>query len=240
MILSDFARAVGQITDPAFRRVILWGVLLALGLLCAIYVLFLGGVQVLVGDTVTLPLVGEVRGVDTLLSWGSLILMMGLSVFLMVPVASAFTGFFLEDVAQAVEARHYPTLPPAPGTSFGQAAIDTVNFLAVLLVANLAALLIYPFAGLAAPLVFWALNGFLLGREYFQLVASRRLGAAQARALRARHAGQIWLAGTLMAAPLSIPFLNLLIPVLGAATFTHLFQRLSAGASGQTHPDRAR
>ena len=34
--------------------------------------------------------------------------MIGLSVFLMVPVASAFTGFFLEDVAEAVEDRHYP------------------------------------------------------------------------------------------------------------------------------------
>jgi CysZ protein len=35
--------------------------------------------------------------------------MIGLSVFLMVPVASMFTGLFLEDVAAAVEARHYPT-----------------------------------------------------------------------------------------------------------------------------------
>jgi uncharacterized protein involved in cysteine biosynthesis len=46
--------------------------------------------------------------------------------------------------------------------------------------------------------------------------------------LRRRHAGEIWLAGTLMAAPLSVPLVNLLIPVLGIATFTHLFHRLQA------------
>ena len=35
------------------------------------------------------------------------------------------------------------------------------------------------------------------------------------------------LAGALMAAPLSIPLVNLVIPVIGAATFTHMFHRLS-------------
>ena len=39
-----------------------------------------------------------------------------------------------------------------------------------------------------------------------------------------------WLAGTLMAAPLSIPLVNLLVPVLGVATFTHLFHRLAERA----------
>ena len=34
-------------------------------------------------------------------------------------------------------------------------------------------------------------------------------------------------AGALMAAPLSIPLVNLVIPVLGVATFTHMVQRLA-------------
>lgn len=38
----------------------------------------------------------------------------------------------------------------------------------------------------------------------------------------------IWGAGIVMALPLTIPGLNLLIPVLGAASFTHLYHRLSA------------
>jgi uncharacterized protein involved in cysteine biosynthesis len=66
----------------------------------------------------------------------------------------------------------------------------------------------------------------LLGREYFMLAAMRRIGRDKAKVLRKQHIGTIWMAGTLMAMPLSIPFVNLFIPILGAATFTHLFHRL--------------
>jgi uncharacterized protein involved in cysteine biosynthesis len=106
--------------------------------------------------------------------------------------------------------------------------LDSMVFFGVLVLANLLALAIYPFAGPLAPVLFWVVNGYLLGREYFTMVAMRRVGRAGARMLRRRHAGEIWLAGTLMAAPLSVPLVNLLIPVLGIATFTHLFHRLQA------------
>jgi uncharacterized protein involved in cysteine biosynthesis len=82
----------------------------------------------------------------------------------------------------------------------------------------------------AAPLVFWAVNGFLLGREYFQLVALRRLRPEAAAELRRRHAGRIWLAGTAMAVPLSVPVVNLLVPILGVAVFTHQVHRMTRGA----------
>jgi len=76
------------------------------------------------------------------------------------------------------------------------------------------------------PFIFFGLNGFLLGREYFQIAAMRREGRQGAKALRRKHIGQIWFAGVLMALPLTIPIFNLIIPVLGAATFTHLYHRL--------------
>jgi uncharacterized protein involved in cysteine biosynthesis len=81
---------------------------------------------------------------------------------------------------------------------------------------------------LLAPFSFWLVNGFLLGREYFQLVAMRRLGRAGAAALGRRHTGRVWLAGTAMAVPLSVPVLNLLVPVVGVAVFTHQFHRLAS------------
>lgn len=228
MIFADYLKALSQLGDPRFRRVLLTGVALTLALLGAVYALFLLGIQWLTPDSITLPLIGPVTGVETLLGWASLVLMLGLSVFLMVPVASAFTGLFLDDVVEAVETRHYPILPPVTRQPFGDALRDTVNFFGLVLAANLLALFIYPFAGPAIPLVFWALNGFLLGREYFTLVAMRRLGRAEARAMRGRNGLAIWVAGTLMAAPLSIPLVNLFVPVLGVATFAHLFHRLAA------------
>jgi CysZ protein len=75
--------------------------------------------------------------------------------------------------------------------------------------------------------VFWLVNGWLLGQEYFMLVAQRRLGRVAARGLRRQNRLTLWAAGTLMAAPLSLPLINLVIPVLGVATFTHIFHRIA-------------
>jgi CysZ protein len=232
MILGDFLKAVAQLADKPFRRVMLVGMLLSLALLVAVYAGFLALVQTFTPEVIDIPLVGPVSGLDTLLSLGSALFMIGLSVFLMMPVASAFTGLFLEDVAQAVEDRHYPALPPVPRMRWGDALVDAANFFALLIAVNALALILYAFAGPFVPVLFWAVNGFLLGREYFTLVAMRRLGRAGAKALRKRHRGKVWLAGILMAAPLSLPLVNLLIPVLGAATFTHLFHRLNRSEAG--------
>ena len=226
LILSCFIRALGQWSDPRFRRVLLLGVALTFALLVGVYALFLALIQWLVPETTDLPLLGPVGGLDTLLSIGSFFLMLLASVFLMVPVASAFTGIFLEDVVDAVEDRHYPTLPDGRKMGLAEGLISSVNFFGIVLVANLIALFLWPFAGPLVPVLFWSVNGYLLGREYFTLVAQRRMDKAEARTLWRANRGRIWLAGTLMAAPLSIPILNLIIPVMGVATFAHLFQSL--------------
>ena len=231
MILNDFFKALGQTGDPRFRQVLFRGIGLTFGLLVAAYVLVVVLVQWLVGPEMTLPLIGQVTWVDNILSVASVFLMMGLSVFLMVPVASAMTSLFLDDVAQAVEDRHYPALPPAQKTAFWDGVRDTVNFLGVLIGANILALVLYLALPPFALFIFWGLNGFLLGREYFTLAAARRVGMPEARRLRRKHMGSVWLAGVLMAMPLSIPLVNLVIPIIGAATFTHLFHMLAARAA---------
>lgn len=235
MIFSDFARALAQMTDSRFLRVLLMGVGLTLLLLVLITIAFASLVGWITPDTLTLWGEHEITWVGDFFSIAAVLAMMLLSVFLMVPVASAFTGFFLEDVAAAVEARHYPDLPQPPRIGFHETLRDSLNFFGVLVAVNVVALLLYFVVGPFAPILFWVVNGYLLGREYFQMVAMRRLGRQGATRLRKRYSGQVWLAGLLMAVPLSLPLINLFIPVLGAATFTHLFHRLAAAApSGGT------
>lgn len=228
MILTDFLKALGQLPDRAFRSVLLRGIGLTVLLFVAIYWVFVTGVGWFIGDSLTLPWIGEISWIDKAISLAAVPLMLVLSVFLMVPVASAITSMFLDDVAQAVEDRHYPSLGPAQPVPFSDALRDSVGFLGVLIGANLVALILYLMFAPFAPFIFWALNGFLLGREYFTLAAMRRVGRDGARSLRRKHALTIWMAGILMAMPLTVPLINLLVPVLGAATFTHLFHRLSA------------
>ena len=226
MILSSITDALAQLSDPRFRSVLIRGVGLTFALLAAAYAIVFFGIQWLLPDAITLPFIGEITFVDTLLSWASVILMMILSVFLMVPVASAFTGLFLDDVADAVEDTHYPHLSPAPRVGIGAGLREALSFLGVMIIANIAALVLYITP--LAPLVFYGLNGFLLGREYFRMIAVRREGRAGAKQAFRRNLATIWLAGAAMAVPLTVPLVNLLVPVIGAAAFTHLYHRLQA------------
>jgi uncharacterized protein involved in cysteine biosynthesis len=207
------------------------GIVLTLALLVGVFAAFLWFLQVTVGDEAVIPLIGQVTWLDDLLSWSSFLVMIILSVFLMVPVASAITSMFLDEVAQAVEDRHYPHLPPATKVPFWDAVKDSVNFMGILIGANLLALLLYviPIFTPFSLFIFWGLNGFLLGMEYFTLVAIRRVGRQGAKELRKRYRGTIWIAGSLMAVPLSVPLINLLIPILGAATFTHIYHGVTGG-----------
>ena len=228
MIFTSFFKALGQIGDPRFRRVLMLGVGLTFVLLIAFYAGFLWLLQAMMGPEQTLPLIGQVQWLDDLVSWSSLLFMVILSVFLMVPVASAITSMFLDEVAQAVEDRHYRHLPDVPKMPLWDSLRDTVNFLGVLIGANVLAFIAYALLPWAAIFIFWALNGYLLGMEYYTLAAMRREGRARAKELRRQHRGTIWFAGTLMAIPLSIPLMNLVIPILGAATFTHIYHGLNA------------
>ena len=47
----------------------------------------------------------------------------------------------------------------------------------------------------SAPVLFFGLNGYLLGREYFQMAAARRMHRDEVRALYQRNKMTIWLAG---------------------------------------------
>ena len=226
-LIADFARALGQMGDPRFLRVLLRGLGITVAGLAAVFWAAMLALGWLLPDTVTLPWLGPVGFVDDLVSWGAVALMLVLSAVLMAPVAAVVVGFFLDEVAAAVEARHYPALPPVARLGLGEQVIDSLRFFGLVVAVNLAALVVYLLVPPFAPFAFWAVNGFLLGREYFQLVAMRRLGPAGARALARRHFGRIWLAGTAMAIPLSVPVLNLVVPILGVAVFTHQFHRLA-------------
>lgn len=230
-LVVDFLRALGQMTDPRFRRV-LWRALL---IVLAAFVALLWGTLFLIDrlapETATLPWIGEVGFLDGLASVAAAGVVLALSVVLMAPATAAAAGFFLDDVAAAVEAKHYPRLPPATPPPFWRQARDGLGFLGLILVANFGAFLVLVFAPPLAPFAFLLVNGFLLGREYFQLVALRRLDAAAAERLRRLNSRRIWLAGVAMALPLSLPIVNLFVPIFGVAVFTHQFHRFRLASS---------
>lgn len=226
-LLQDLARAVAQLNDRRFLGVLFWSLGLTILGLAAIFlavVVLLGGI---LPETVALPVLGEVTFLDNLAFWGTIGLMLALSVVLMVPTAAVVIGFFLDGIVSAVEAKHYPQLPPVSGLGIGEQVRDAFVFFCIIVAANLVALAIYLLVAPLAPFIFWIVNGYLLGREYFTLVAMRRLGTKGAADLRKRHGLWIWALGIAMVIPLSVPLLNLIVPILGVAVFTHQYHRLT-------------
>ena len=74
--------------------------------------------------------------------------------------------------------------------------------------------------------LFLALNGYLLGRGYFELVALRRLDAGEARRVRRRFTGRVFLGGVVIAGLFALPFVNLVAPVVATAFMLHIFEAL--------------
>lgn len=225
-LIGDFRKSAVQMLSARFIWVVIKSLALTIGLLIAVSLGVGFLLQLVLPDSFSLPWVGEITFLDELLSIAAVPAILALSPFLMFPVAALFIGFFLDEIAGAVERRHYPTLPPAQGIGIDEALLDGLKFAGVFLAVNAVAFVIYVLVPPLAPFIFWIVNGYLLGREYFSQVALRRLPPKDAHALRRKYRLRVWFAGVLMAIPLSVPLLNLIIPILGVATFTHQFQRL--------------
>ena len=228
MIFTDLVKSIVQFNDPKFRRVLWRGLRLTLALLITTCCLIAIGLNQLLQSPYVVSLIGEASLLGNLLNMGGVLSTFVLSIWLMGPIASTIISLFLDEVARAVEARHYPHLPEVQGTRLHKQILTTVSFFGVLVLANLGALILSVFLPVLAPFIFWATNGYLLGREYFQMTSIRRISQNEAKLLFQRNRGAIWFTGIIIAIPLSIPVVGLIIPVLGAATFTHQFERLQA------------
>lgn len=138
-------------------------------------------------------------------------------------VALAVLQLFADEVVEAVEARHYPAAAAsARKLGLAQEARNGLRGLVRALLYNLAAL---PVALLTLPtgfgpaVVFGFVNAVLLGRELSDMVALRHAGLPiPGKLTRAVLGGIVVLL-------LTVPLLNLLAPVLGAAMATHLVHR---------------
>ncbi len=220
MLLAAFAKAIAQTREPAFRRVALRGIAIAGG---AFLVLLLIAQRAL-ASLVELE-VGWLEWLAELAGLGALIV----TLFLLFPaVVAVCVGFFLDEVAEAVERRWYPADSPGRDLSMATALKEGALFGALALGLNLLALPLYLALLFVPPLnlfLFYGLNGYLLGREYFDLASRRHLSAADAARLRKANAGRVFLAGALIAVLATLPFVNLVAPLIGAAAMTHVFKR---------------
>ena len=218
-------KALAQLSDPRLARVLKLGVLGAL----AAYVALVAIIWTVLANVSLFTNAWADWSSD--LAIGALALV--LPVLFFPALATTIMGPMLDGVADAVDARHYPHLAAARPQPTTEVILGTLRFLALTVIINLAALPLYGlllFTGLTVLLA-TAINGYLLGREYFEMAALRRLEPAMVRPLFKAHLGQVWLAGVIIAFLFSIPLLNLAAPVIAAAFMTHVAETLRMRAN---------
>jgi uncharacterized protein involved in cysteine biosynthesis len=210
-----FAAILGGLMDVIF------GALTWLALINLIVALTLTIVLARAGLALVVPLIPDSEGwLGYLTMAGSLaasVVVIVLAIALS-PAISMIVGGALFDVAAsrvekkigAPQARNAPVL---------EGLLTGVRIALPALVLNLLAVPFYFIPGLNA-LVFYGLNGFLMGREYATVTAARHMSFADAVAFRKRNGGAVFMVGLACSA---IPFLA---PLVGASAMTRLVQGL--------------
>jgi CysZ protein len=214
-VLRAGALALGQLGDPRLRKPLFK----SLGLTLAAFAVLWAGIGWLLANTRFFENGWLDTGTGALGGIAALVL----SIVIFPSVVAAFLGVFLEDVAAAVDARHYPGLPAPLKRSAVSEIAGALRLVAMAVALNLLVLPLYLVPGLNL-VVFLATNGFLLAREYVTMSAARRLDSHDARRLWRDRRGQAWLAGAAFAALSTIPVVNLAAPVVAVATTTHLIE----------------
>ena len=229
MILEAARAAASRLLTPEYRAVLYKS--LGLTLLGLIAIWF--GLRELF-DWLALPwidvLLPNMPGVADWLSLAAAILT-GLALafglaLLVGPVSAIVAGLFLDDVAELVERTDYPRDAPGRPVPLLQSMVLALKFFLVVIAGNIVALFLLLIPGINI-IAFFLVNGYLLGREFFEFAAMRFRSEPEAKALRSKHAGTIFLAGLVIAAFLAIPLINLLTPLFAATMMVHLHKMIS-------------
>lgn len=150
--------------------------------------------------------------------------------FLLFPaVVGLVLSVYLDPICDAVERKHYPDLPPAREQPVLEMTGDALRMTLIIILVNLAALPLYLILLFFPPfnvLVFYSVNGYLLGREFFEIAAVRRMSSSEAGRLRRRQQGRIFLTGVVIAILLTLPVINIVMPIVAIAFMLHVFERM--------------
>jgi CysZ protein len=216
-MLTAAGQAFQQLFTPAFRAVLVKCVAFTIGLLAVLII----GIEWTFSHFVQLP-----GWIEKTIEWlGGLALVVG-SIFLIPPVSSLIAGLYVDDIAAEVESTTYPQDPPGKPVATLPAIGLALKFFVVVLAVNILAvfLLLIPGINLIA---FYLGNGYLLGREYFELAAMRHMPPDEAKQLRRANRVTVLLCGLIIAAIASVPILNLITPLFATAFMVRIFKGLS-------------
>ncbi len=166
---------------------------------------------------------------DTILDWTAGLGTLILAWFLFPAMLPLVASIFLEQIAGRIELREYGIEDP-PSVPVSQEVVAGAKFAGFSLFLNLIILPLYLIPVLI-PVIYYGLNSYLLGREFFESVVGRHMGRKAANALRRKHRLLVLFSGLMIALCATLPLATLIAPFIGIAVTVHLVQALHLLAS---------
>ena len=229
-VIRSFTISILQFSDPVFLRVLIK----AISLSFFVFICLAGLVWFLLSETSFFnfwffEIITDVLGGISVLfiTW---LLFPGVALF--------FVTLFLDDIVDAVENRHYQNDLSIRNVAFSKMIIVSLRFSLITLALNILALPFYMLTIWFPPftlVIFYCLNGYLLGREYYELIALRHLDPTKIVLIRKANKWILFMVGVGITFLFSIPIINMLAPVIGVAVMTHVFRSLKTDSKELTN-----
>jgi len=217
------AKSIEQLFSPKFRVVLFK----SLGLTIVVFVVLWISLQAALAKFLIL----SYGWMETIV-----VILAGLGLFagmflLLLPITAFVATFFIDEIAEAVEERHYPDDPAGREMPVVQGLVIAAKFTVSIIAINILVLLVAFIPGINL-VVFYGGNGYLLGREYFELCALRHLPHDKVVELRRKNRSRVWLSGVLIAIVATIPLVNLFAPLFATALMVHTFKAVCRKPAG--------
>ncbi len=213
---SSLTRAFKSMTTPAMLKITAMALIInAVAIGAVIFGLFI------LLQSISIVSIGWL---DALLDKGIMVFAVWLSSFVYPLLLPLIVSLFDTAIANRIEEHEYPNIP-LPQPPFWPTLLDDGRFVLKVLIINLVMLPLY-----FIPLfifLYYIVNGYLLGREFFDIIAGRHITKEDGRRLRARYAGTIIMLGAMITLASTLPILNLIAPILGVAAMVHLFHGMN-------------
>lgn len=222
-MFSALTKGIRQLSDSKTRQLV-W---LSIGVAALTFLILFACIEIALRYT-SIFQTGWIEAIADILGR----LASGVLTWLLFPAAiSAVVGLFLERAVRTVEAQHYPALPPIDERPPLESLLTAVKFLVIMVALNLA-LFFFIFTGPLYLILYYLVNGYLISREFFELVAIRRIDIGSTSTLRKQFQIPLLIVGTIFAVLMTIPIVNLLTPIIATATMVHLFEKWRAHDDG--------
>lgn len=213
LIIASIKRGARSLFSGAMVRILILAMLLNTAFIAAVIGLIWLGLQ-----AITFVSWGWL---ENLIDGGLLSIAIWLSTFIYPLLLPVIISFFDTAIADKIEQREYPDLPEAQPPFWPNVSED-IRFTLKVIIINILMIPLY-FIPIINFFCYYGVNGYLLGREFFHVIAGRHISREAGLLWRARYAISILMIGGLITFAATLPFVNIIAPILGVASMVHLF-----------------